>query len=574
MKICIRLLREARLYWGWLTAAMLAILGMSASQLYAPWAVSELTKIAVAGGEDIAGRALGMGLSLLAAYVFQAVCQFVREYFTHYAAWNFVADLRERVYAALQRLSMSFYDDNKTGQLISRTINDTAEIELLIAHAAPDLIVNALIFTGVTVMLFIINARLALAALAAIPAVVLATMFYSKKVLPKFRIRQKVVGELSGTLNDNFSGMREIQAFNKQDREYGKVSALARRHADTILAALILNGFYHSLVTFCCSLGTVFVIIIGGLLAENDPAVISDIVAFVLYLSIFYQPIAALARVTEDVQASIAGAERVFEVMERSPDVSETPGAEDIPRVEGRVTFENVSFGYGDGAEVLKRVSVDIPAGSVLAVVGPTGVGKTTMASLLNRFYDVTSGRIMIDGRDIRSATLRSLRNQIGVVLQDVFLFNGTIAENIAYGDEDAPYERVLEAAKTARAHDFIADLPDGYGTVVGERGVKLSGGQKQRISIARAILRDAPILVLDEATASVDSETERLIQEAMEKAMRDRTTIMIAHRLGTVRRADRIIVLSGGEIAESGTHEELMGISGGIYRKLYEGGE
>jgi ABC-type multidrug transport system fused ATPase/permease subunit len=395
-----------------------------------------------------------------------------------------------------------------------------------------------------------------------------AGVFYSRVVRPRFRVRQRVVGELSGVLQDNLTGMKEIQAFNQQARESGRVGYLARKHTTTVLGALKLGALYHPAVTLFSYLGTVFVIIYGGAMAEKDPAVIADIVAFIMYLRVFYEPVAAMARVNEDIQAAIAGAERVFEALDENPDVAEKDGATELLNPKGDILFENVSFHYDDDKPVLSNINVRIKAGEIVALVGPTGVGKTTLTSLINRFYDPTEGNIFIDGVNIRDVTLKSLRDSISVVLQDVFLFNGTIAENIAYGAENASPRQIAAAAETARAHDFIMDMPNGYGSVVGERGVRLSGGQRQRISIARAVLRDKPILILDEATASVDVETEKLIHDAMDEIMKGRTTILIAHRLSTVKKAGRVIVLNNGVIEETGNHEELKRMNG-LYSKF-----
>ncbi|MCL2415984.1 MAG: ABC transporter ATP-binding protein/permease [Defluviitaleaceae bacterium] len=568
MKISFRLLKKARKYWKYLLLSMLAIVGITGAQLYAPWVVRELTRLATTGDAQIADHALRMGLTLLAVYALQAVCAFVRSYFTHYAAWRFVADLRKEIYDKLQQLSLKYYHDKQTGQLMSRIINDTNDIELLVAHAAPDLIINVLIFGSVAGVLFYINAPLAAVCLFTIPLLVISSFYYSKRVRPKFRRRQQTIGQLNGTLQDNLTGIKEIQVFNQQQTESARVGKLAREYSDQTIYALRIGAIYHPFIQFITFIGTVLVIIVGGYFASGGMIPIEDIVAFVLYMGIFYAPITTLARINEDVNTALAGSERVFEVLDAEPDVTEAPDAVEMGRAKGAIRFSHVNFHYKENMEVLKDIDLLINPGEIVALVGPTGVGKTTLISLIARFYDPVSGVLHLDDVDIRTLTLNSLRENMSIVLQDVFLFNGTVGENIAYGQKEATPEQIAAAAKTARAHEFIESFENGYDTMIGERGVRLSGGQKQRISIARAVLRNSPILILDEATASVDVETEKLIHEAMDEVMRNRTTIIIAHRLSTVKRADKIVVLNEGKIEEMGTHNQLLE-KDGVYAHL-----
>jgi len=569
LKLVFRLLKEAKKYWLLLLVTMLCIVVLTATQLMTPSIVSKLTELIENRDSDLAQKSMYLAVVLGFIYIVQSIAQGFRNYFAHKAAWNFVSDMRVKLYNHYQNLSIDFYHDKQIGQLMSRVISDTSNLENLIAHAVPDLIVNALLFAGVAVLLFTINVKLALMSLIVLPFLGVTSRWFAKKVRPQFRKGQEYIGELSAELQDNLSGIKEIKLFNQQKKEYRDVQKSSVKHINALLSALKLGAVYHPGIQFLSNIGTVFVIGYGGYLASFGQVPLSVIIAFIMYLGIFYQPVSVMARINEDIQNSLAGAERIFEILDTQPSVEDNPKAYKLTDPRGDLEFENVSFKYNENSAVLKDLSFTAKRGQIIALVGQTGVGKTTIVSLLGRFYDPVSGRILLDGHDLRSLTLESLHDSMSIVLQDVFLFNGTVQENICYGEPQASREQIEEAARLAHANEFIENLENGYDTFIGERGIKLSGGQKQRLSIARAILRNRPILILDEATSAVDIETENLIQQAMDKVMENRTTIIIAHRLSTVKKADRIIVLQNGEIAESGTHEQLVA-KGGVYANYH----
>ena len=572
MKPASLLLKLSKRYTWSIAVTILTMLGLVAAQLIIPWLIRAL--INTLSTSSLAGPTLDSitrlsGIALL-VFIARGFMQYVRSFQAHIAGWGVVADSRKLVYQQLQRLSLRYYEDKQTGQLMSRVINDTELFERMIAHALPDVFVNVVTLIGVSAILFSMSWKLTLLTMAPIPVIALTLMLYAKMVRPAFRYRQNELGELNAVLNDSLSGVREIKAFAHEDIAMVKVGARIENYLRSNLKALKIMAVFMPVLDFAAGSGQLIVIYFGSRMALGGSIQIADLVAFFLYLDSFYQPVRNLNNAWEAVQESMAGFERVAEILDESPEIAEPEEPVALPKpVRGALRFENVSFHYTPQETILKDISLDIPAGSTLALVGPTGVGKSTLASLIPRFYDVCGGRITLDGVDIRSLDTKELRGQISMVLQDVVLFHGSIRENILFGNPQASEAEMLAAAKIANVQEFIPAMPDGYDTMVGERGIKLSGGQKQRISIARALLKDSPILILDEATSAVDTETEMYIQEALERLIEGRTTLIIAHRLSTVRNADQIAVLVGSTITELGTHAQLLAREG-HYHRLY----
>jgi ATP-binding cassette subfamily B protein/subfamily B ATP-binding cassette protein MsbA len=553
---------------------VLCAAGAAATNLAGPWLVRGLVQLLM-GTEDgglgaVTDQVSWLALGLLAAYVSRAVFLFLTGYLAHVVAWGFVRDLTVQLYGHLQRQSLGYHGDRQTGDTLTRLTKDTADMEPFFAHDVPDIITNGVMLVGVTVILFALNPALAALVLLPMPFLSVFVLVSGKRMHEAFRSAHKHYSSLGALLQDNLSGIKEIQAFTREREEHQRVARRARRHLEDRLRANRIEAFYVPGVELLAGAGMVMVVFFGGraVLAGSMP--VGDLVAFVLYLALLYQPLQLLARTSEGYGEAVTSARSLRGLLDARPEVTDPPEAAEPGRLRGAAALEHVDFEYEPGQPVLRDVSLDIEPGQTVALVGPTGAGKSTVASLVPRFYDVRRGRVTVDGVDVREMSLTALRSNVSVVPQDTFLFNGTLRENLRFGNGDASDEDVVRAAKAANAHDFIRKLPEGYDTHIGERGVRLSGGQKQRLSIARALLKDAPILILDEATSAVDTTTEAEIQEALNRLMRGRTAIVIAHRLSTIRNADKIAVLEAGSIVESGNHRELME-RGGIYRRLHD---
>jgi ABC-type multidrug transport system fused ATPase/permease subunit len=509
--------------------------------------------------------------AMLAAGAIGALISSLRTRIMQRAGARVVRELRSQLYAHLQKLSLRFYESSQTGDVMSRITGDVQTAEMLVTHVGDQFLVEIVGLLITIVILFSLNASLAWVALAPVPLLFLLMYRFGKQVRPLyFEVRERI-GALSAKLQDNISGIRVIKAFNTETAEAARFETENRAVFDKQMQGIGLMASAFPLIGFVQGLGTIAVTAVGGwMLIQRQPALsLGDLFAFSAYVGQLYQPIGHLFMMFNTVLQALGAGERIGELLNTEPDMANRPEAGALQQVAGDVRFEQVAFGYDEHQPVLQDISIHAQPGQTIALVGRSGSGKTTLVNLIPRFYDPTAGRVSLDGRDLRDLTLDSLRRQIGVVLQDPFLFNGTIAANIRYACPEASDAQVRAAAEAANAHEFVADLPDQYESLIGERGVKLSGGQKQRLSIARAVLADRRILILDEATSMIDTHSEVLIQTALERLMQGRTTFVIAHRLSTVQRADQIVVLEKGRIAEQGSHHELLQ-RGGLYAEMY----
>lgn len=479
-------------------------------------------------------------------------------------------DMRNEIFGHFQKLSFSFYDNQKVGQLMSRITNDLFDITELLHHGPEEIVISTIKLIGSFVVLMLINPKLALAAFAIIPIMIVYAYTLNRKMKRAFKNNRAKVADINAGIEDNLSGIRVVKSFANEDIEQQKFIAGNDRFLASKKDSYLYMGRYHSGLGAFVTMITVIVMVTGAILLNDGSIKTTDLLTFLLYISNFTEPVKTLINFAEQFQNGMTGYERFLEIMAVEPEIKDKENAIVIDKVQGRVSFENVSFKYEEDLEnVLSNVNLKVDKGEYVALVGSSGAGKTTLCSLIPRFYEVSEGSIKVDDTDIRDIKLKCLRQNIGVVQQDVYLFVGSVKENIRYGKPDATDEEIIEAAKSANAHEFIMGLPDGYDTYIGQRGVKLSGGQKQRLSIARVFLKNPPILIFDEATSALDNESEKVVQESLEKLAKNRTTFVIAHRLSTIRNAKRILVLTENGIEEQGTHEELIEMNG-IYKALY----
>lgn len=557
-------------YKGLFAADLLCSLIAAAIGLVLPLGAGYITDNVLAGDLSAApGKILGVGALLLGLVLVQALCSYFMDYQGHAIGARMERDMRAQLFAHCQRLSFSYFDSHPIGDLMSRLTNDSLSLAEFFHHVPEDVLVNSIKFVGASLILWHIHWQMTLVILCFLPFMLAYTLYFNKKMAAALEQGREDMGEINAQAEDTLSAIRMVQSFGNEAVEAQKFHVRNEKFLESRKRGYKGEALCYGGMDAFSSLIPIAVVVVGGLSILQGSLALSELVVFLLYVSYFTQPIQSLVNTSRLIQEGRTGFARYMEILETQPEVADLPGAQDLPPVKGDIRFSHVTFRYGEGDAVFRDLNLTIRAGEYVALVGASGVGKTTLCSLIPRFYDVEAGEITVDGVPIRQATLRSLRGSVGLVQQDVALFTGSVTENIAYGRPGATFQQVREAARKAGAEEFIQKLPQGYDTDIGPRGVKLSGGQRQRLSIARAFLKDPPILILDEATSALDSQSELVVQRSLEDLARHRTTLVIAHRLSTIQGAQRIVVLDENGVCEEGTHHSLMA-QGGVYAKLY----
>lgn len=549
-----------------------AVLGAGVT-LAIPLIVRYITSnVIVLPGNEALRTIVKLGAVMIVMVAVECFCNFYIAYFGHIMGAKIEHDMRNEIFAHYQKLSFAFYDNQKIGQLLSRVTSDLFDISELLHHGPEDVVISLMKFIGSFIILFRINHALTLVAFAFLPAIVVYAVYFNKRMKRAFKANRARIADINSQIEDSLAGIRAVKSFSNEAVEMKKFRAGNEQFVESKRNSYWYMAWYHSGLGALTTMVTIAVLVVGACLITGVSMDVADLVTFLLYINNFTEPVKKLINFTEQFQNGYTGYERFLEILAVQPDIQDAPDAISISNVQGDIRFDNVSFKYEEKQDtVLSHIDLHVKPGDYLAIVGSSGGGKTTLCSLIPRFYDVDGGRILLDGTDIRKIKLADLRRQIGIVQQDVYLFAENIMENIRYGRPDATDEEVIRAAKLANAHEFIEQLPDGYLTDIGQRGVKLSGGQKQRLSIARVFLKNPAILIFDEATSALDNESEKIVQHSMEALAKGRTTFVIAHRLSTIRNAKKILVLTADGIEEQGTHEELLA-KNGIYAKLYRG--
>ncbi|MEG6585073.1 lipid A export permease/ATP-binding protein MsbA [Dendrosporobacter sp. 1207_IL3150] len=563
-----RLISYVRPYLPRLALAVVCIIAAASANLYVPWVIKEVIDEVLAEKNVVMLNTIAFGIVVV--YMLRGVFFFGQTYLMSYIGQRVIIDIREAIYKHLQRLSLSYYEKRQTGTIMSYITNDVAALQGALVESVIEMVSEASVLIGSLAMMFFLHWKLTLLTLITLPLVAHTMRIFGKKLRNTSTVMQERAADITSVLQETISAVRVVKSFVRENYEVERFSKENYFNFRAQMKNAQLTATLTPIIELLAAIGVTFIIWYGGWEVINGNLTSGALIAFLVYAVNLSNPIKRLSRVYGNIQRALAAADRVFSVLDTEPEIKDMPGAVDLPPINGDVAFNNVTFEYKEGEPVLSNITIEAKAGQMVAIVGPSGAGKTTIANLVPRFYDATHGCVSIDGIDVKNVTLDSLRKQIGIVPQETVLFNGTVYDNILYGDLGAAEEDIFAAAKSANAHNFITAMPDGYKTQIGERGSKLSGGQRQRISIARAILKNPRVLILDEATSALDTESEKLVQEALDKLMIGRTSFVIAHRLSTVLRADLILVMERGKIVERGTHAELLAL-GGLYSKLYQ---